>query len=75
MNDLQGDPQKIPVTAELWRTYGRSYDGDSQAVPILVSYDDETVYVERPDEESKYLAIDLLPLLRAIGESGLNRRD
>lgn len=63
-------PQKIPLTAELWRALG-PYDGDCEYVPILVSYDEEVVYVERPDEENEYVAIELLPLLRAIGKSGL----
>ena len=66
--------QKIPLTVELWRVPpGPGFvEGDSERIPILVSYDWETVYVERPDEENTYLAIDLLPLLRAIGQSGLS---
>jgi hypothetical protein len=66
------EPQKIPISAELYRTFGRAFDAESEQIPLLVSYDDETVFIERPDEESKYLAIDLRSLLRAIGESGLS---
>jgi hypothetical protein len=45
-------------------------EGDREYVPILASYDSETLYVEWPDDESAYLAIDLLQPLRAIFRGG-----
>jgi hypothetical protein len=62
---------KLPLKATLWTITSDDprVEPDTNDVSLRVWADGEAVYVEREGEPDRYLSLDLISLLRAVGIS------